>query len=124
MHCLLGAQYPVGGASEIPYRIVPVIERSGGRVLVKAPVTEILTENGRSVGVRVGSKSSTVDIFAPIVISDAGTILFEYFISISTGILDGAAMATEFKTVRRWAPESNEPFSRCIFSFDLFSPVD
>jgi all-trans-retinol 13,14-reductase len=70
---LLGASYPIGGASEIPYRIVPVIERAGGRVLMKAPVSQILTENGRVTGVRVGNKeSSAVDIFAPIVISDAG----------------------------------------------------
>jgi all-trans-retinol 13,14-reductase len=70
---LLGATYPIGGASEIPYRIVPVIERAGGRVLMKAPVSQILTEDGRVTGVRVGNKeSSAVDIFAPIVISDAG----------------------------------------------------
>ncbi|XP_046452890.1 all-trans-retinol 13,14-reductase-like isoform X2 [Daphnia pulex] len=68
-----GATYPIGGASEIPYRIVPVIERAGGRVLMKAPVSQILTEDGRVTGVRVGNKeSSAVDIFAPIVISDAG----------------------------------------------------
>jgi all-trans-retinol 13,14-reductase len=69
----LGASYPIGGASEIPYRIVPVIERAGGRVLMKAPVSQILTEDGRVTGVRVGNKeSSAVDIYAPIVISDAG----------------------------------------------------
>ena len=40
---------------------------------MKAPVSQILTENGRVTGVRVGNKeSSAVDIFAPIVISDAG----------------------------------------------------
>lgn len=70
-----GSCYPVGGASEIPYRIIPVIERSGGRVLMKAHVSQILTENGKVIGVRVGSKeNSAVDIHAPIVISDAGII--------------------------------------------------
>lgn len=70
---LAGSCYPVGGASEIPYRIIPVIERSGGRVLMKAHVSQILTENGRAIGVRVGNKEhSAVDILAPIVISDAG----------------------------------------------------
>lgn len=68
-----GAYYPIGGASEIPYRIVPVIERMGGRVLMKAPVCQILTEGGRVTGVRVGKKeNNAVDIYAPIVISDAG----------------------------------------------------
>jgi all-trans-retinol 13,14-reductase len=57
----------------MPYRIVPVIERSGGRVLMKANVTQILTEGGKVTGVRVGSKgNSAIDIHAPIVISDAG----------------------------------------------------
>ena len=33
-----GAYYPVGGASEIALNIVPVIERAGGKVLVRASV--------------------------------------------------------------------------------------
>ena len=70
---ILGASYPIGGASEIPYRIVPIIERAGGQVMMKAPVTEILTEQGKVVGVRIGKKGGkSVDIHAPIVISDAG----------------------------------------------------
>nr|CAH0101002.1 unnamed protein product [Daphnia galeata] len=69
-----GASYPIGGASEIPYRIVPVIQRAGGQVLMKSSVSQILTKNGRVTGVRVGNKNiSSVDIYAPIVISDAGT---------------------------------------------------
>ena len=40
---------------------------------MKASVSQILTENGRVTGVRVGNKeSSKVDIYSPIVISDAG----------------------------------------------------
>ena len=34
-----GASYPIGGASEIAYSIIPVIESTGGRVLVRANVT-------------------------------------------------------------------------------------
>ena len=33
-----GAFYPVGGSSEIAINIVPVIERAGGKVLVRADV--------------------------------------------------------------------------------------
>lgn len=69
-----GASYPVGGASEIPIRIVPIIERAGGQVVMKAPVSEVLIDaaSGRVSGVRVGKPGSSVDIHAPIVISDAG----------------------------------------------------
>ena len=42
---------------------------------MKAPVKEILTHNGKVTGVRVGNKGSkSVDINAPIVISDAGRV--------------------------------------------------
>ena len=69
---MVGACYPIGGASEIPMQIIPVIESAGGRVMVKACVTEILSQGQRVTGVRVGSSSKAVDIHAPIVISDAG----------------------------------------------------
>jgi len=71
-HYQYGACYPIGGASEIPMQIIPVIESAGGRVMVKACVTEILSQGQRVTGVRVGSSSKAVDIHAPIVISDAG----------------------------------------------------
>ncbi|MPC57831.1 putative all-trans-retinol 13,14-reductase [Portunus trituberculatus] len=35
-----GAAYPVGGASEIAFHIIPVIEEAGGKVLVRAEVNE------------------------------------------------------------------------------------
>ena len=34
-HYKYGAYYPIGGASEIAFNIIPVIERAGGKVLVK-----------------------------------------------------------------------------------------
>ena len=50
-----GGWYPVGGSSEIAYNIIPVIEKSGGQVLVNANVTEIvMDESSRHVsGVNV-----------------------------------------------------------------------
>ena len=39
-----GGYYPVGGASEIAMRFIPVIEKTGGSVLVRAPVKEILLD--------------------------------------------------------------------------------
>ena len=49
-HYLYGGSYPRGGASEIAFHMIPIIERSGGRVLVRAPVKEILIENGKVSG--------------------------------------------------------------------------
>lgn len=74
-HYLYGASYPRGGASEIAFHMIPVIERGGGRVLVRAPVSQILTDDrGRAIGVRVDRTTGPADIFAPIVISDAGAV--------------------------------------------------
>jgi len=68
-----GAHYPVGGASEIAYNIIPVIERGGGKVLVRANVTEILTSGNKVCGVKVTKGTGdSVDILAPIIISSAG----------------------------------------------------
>ena len=50
-HYMYGASYPRGGASEIAYHIIPVIEKSGGKVLVRAPVSDILfDDNGKAKG--------------------------------------------------------------------------
>ena len=57
LHALLvyhywnGAFYPVGGPSEIAFQMSRVIEHHGGRVLVQAPVTDILCDDsGRAIG--------------------------------------------------------------------------
>jgi all-trans-retinol 13,14-reductase len=43
---------------------------------MKASVSQILTKDGRVTGVRVGNKeNAAVNIYAPIVISDAGKII-------------------------------------------------
>ena len=50
-HFVYGAFYPQGGASEIAFHIIPTIEKSGGRVLVRAPVSDILLDSeGKAVG--------------------------------------------------------------------------
>nr|KAG5704661.1 hypothetical protein BaRGS_025303 [Batillaria attramentaria] len=79
LHALLirhywnGAYYPVGGPSEITYHMVNLIDRLGGRVLVQAPVTDILfNDAGKAIGVRVGRSSGSVDLYAKKIISDAG----------------------------------------------------
>eukprot|EP00088_Acartia_fossae_P016828 TRINITY_DN1947_c1_g1_i1.p1 TRINITY_DN1947_c1_g1~~TRINITY_DN1947_c1_g1_i1.p1 ORF type:complete len:627 (+),score=164.25 TRINITY_DN1947_c1_g1_i1:50-1930(+) len=67
-----GGAYPVGGASEIAYNIIPVIEAAGGKVLVRANVTGIIQKGHKVGGVRVVKGSETHDILAPMVISSAG----------------------------------------------------
>ena len=50
-HLQRGGSYPVGGASEIAFHMIPVIEKAGGKVLVRASVTKILTDDkGRACG--------------------------------------------------------------------------
>ena len=69
-HYRYGAQYPIGGSSEIIFHLTKVIESEGGRVLCKARVSEIIVEGNRAIGVRMDKDDSL--LFAPIVVSDAG----------------------------------------------------
>ncbi|NWX28160.1 RETST reductase, partial [Notiomystis cincta] len=72
-HFLQGAWYPRGGAGEIAFHIIPVIRKAGGNVFGKAPVQRILLDpQGRACGVSVKKGQDLVDIFAPVIISDAG----------------------------------------------------
>jgi all-trans-retinol 13,14-reductase len=70
-HFLDGGNYPVGGASSIARTLITVIERNGGRVAVKAPVKEILIENGQAVGVLLKNGGR---LRSPLVISGTGVI--------------------------------------------------
>ncbi|KAF0301505.1 putative all-trans-retinol 13,14-reductase [Amphibalanus amphitrite] len=74
-HFWNGGAYPVGGGSEIAFHMIPVIEEAGGRVLVRAEVSELLMDELRStvIGVKVKKASGAmVDVRAPMVISNAG----------------------------------------------------
>ncbi|KAL8173801.1 UNVERIFIED_CONTAM: hypothetical protein K2H54_026202 [Gekko kuhli] len=72
-HYLKGGWYPQGGASEIAFHSIPIIERAGGAVLTKAPVQSILVNSqGEACGVSVKKGQDVINIFAPVVISDAG----------------------------------------------------
>eukprot|EP00300_Choanocystis_sp_HF-7_P007869 c15556_g1_i1.p1 GENE.c15556_g1_i1~~c15556_g1_i1.p1 ORF type:complete len:582 (-),score=114.16 c15556_g1_i1:924-2669(-) len=68
-HFNRGAYYPVGGSARIAECIVPVIRRTGGNVLVRAPVSTILVSaDGKAQGVVVKG----TPIYAPIVVSGVG----------------------------------------------------
>jgi len=68
-HYFNGASYPVGGAARIAETIAPVIERSGGKVVVSADVDRVLVANGKAIGVRM---ADGLEFRADIVVSDAG----------------------------------------------------
>jgi len=70
-HYMEGAGYPVGGAGKIAQTVIQVIEEHGGAVLFSAEVKEILVKNNKAVGVKMADGK---EIFAPLVISDAGVI--------------------------------------------------
>jgi all-trans-retinol 13,14-reductase len=69
-HYRSGAYYPKGGPLVIAERIIHVIERWGGKVLVRAPVSSILIDNktNRAYGVQVKGKT----ILAKTIISSVG----------------------------------------------------
>ncbi len=52
-HYFGGGSFPVGGSSEIVKNIDPIIERSGGTILVRAEVRQVLIENNRATGVEM-----------------------------------------------------------------------
>ncbi|XP_069760710.1 all-trans-retinol 13,14-reductase-like [Narcine bancroftii] len=72
-HYKRGAWYPKGGCSEIAFHCIPVIQRAGGAVFVRAPVQRILiSQDGKACGVAVSKGQEEICIYAPSVISDAG----------------------------------------------------
>lgn len=61
-HYIPGAFYPVGGSSEIAFQMVQIIEKYGGRVLVDAPISQILVnDKGRAHGRLFGKLSLESD---------------------------------------------------------------
>jgi all-trans-retinol 13,14-reductase len=71
-HYFNGASYPVGGASQIAASIAPVIERTGGKVVVSAEVDRIMLDrSGHASGVRMVDGR---EFLASIIVSDAGAL--------------------------------------------------
>lgn len=68
-HYFDGASYPIGGAARIAETIAPMIERSGGRIVVSAEVQEILVEDRAATGVRMADGR---EFRSNLVISDVG----------------------------------------------------
>ena len=72
-HYQHGAYFPAGGTDTIADSVRAVVEAHGGACLVNHEVTDILLDPRRRVrGVRVSTRSGTVDLHASRVVSDAG----------------------------------------------------
>lgn len=67
-HYFNGGYYPVGGGFAIPRAFVRALKRSGGKLMLDAPVCSILTEGKQAVGVRL---ADGMEIRAKQVISNA-----------------------------------------------------
>lgn len=67
-----GAYYPTGGSIGISKAIIPTIERSLGKVFVRAPVSHIILDptNQRAIGVHVRG----LDIYSKCIVSSVGVI--------------------------------------------------
>jgi len=68
-HYFSGGYFPVGGSSQIAKFVDEVVEQSGGTILVKAEVKEVIIEKNRAVGVEM---SDGTQFRADSVISGAG----------------------------------------------------
>jgi len=70
-HYLNGGWYPRGGCNVIAKKIIPIIEKSGGRVLVRKGVKRILVNIDKAYGVEMMNGDI---ITSKIVISNAGAL--------------------------------------------------
>lgn len=68
-HYWKGGAFPIGGCQRIAETIIPVIEKAGGAVAVRAGVEKIIVENGKATGVLM-EDGTTLE--APMIVSGAG----------------------------------------------------
>jgi all-trans-retinol 13,14-reductase len=68
-HYWKGGAFPVGGCQRIAETIIPVIEKAGGAVAVRAGVEKIIVEKGKATGVLMEDGSV---VKAPMIVSGAG----------------------------------------------------
>lgn len=89
-HYLDGANFPVGGASQIARHIIPVIEASGGAVLVSAEVEQLLLHRGRVAGVRMqcGDELNCAQVISAVGVHTTFSRLVPEEVSVSSGMLE------------------------------------
>ena len=52
-HYFSGGSFPIGGSGQIVETITPIIEKSGGIILINADVKTVLVENNKAIGVKM-----------------------------------------------------------------------
>lgn len=67
-----GGAYPAKGTGEMACSLVECIESHGGSCFVRAPVSKVLIENGRAVGVETMAEAGSVKLYAKTIVSAAG----------------------------------------------------
>ncbi len=68
-HYFDGGSFPVGGSSQIVKTIDPVIEASGGTILINAEVEQVIVKNNTAIGVQM--KDGKI-LYAKNIVSNAG----------------------------------------------------
>lgn len=68
-HYWKGGAFPIGGCQRIAETIIPVIEKAGGAVAVRAGVEKVIVENGKATGVLMEDRTV---LQAPMIVSGAG----------------------------------------------------
>ena len=68
-HYFNGGNFPIGGSSQIVKTIDPVIEKSGGTILINADVDKVIVENNKAIGVRM---QDDTEFYATNIISNTG----------------------------------------------------
>lgn len=99
---LHGGFYPVGGSGTMADALVEAIEGHGGRVRLKTPARQVLVENGRACGVRLGG-GATLRAAAVIVNGD--------FLQATQKLIDPGAWPAEFRRLIAAARPSCSAFA-------------
>jgi all-trans-retinol 13,14-reductase len=94
-HYLEGGSYPVGGSSSIHKTMTDALEKSGGKIALKAEVCRILIEKNMAVGVKM--KNGDI-IRARHIISNAG--VHNTFNSLLADDVNTKAMCTSFNEIK------------------------
>jgi len=68
-HYFKGGSFPVGGSSQIVKTIDPVIEKSGGQIIVRAHVKKIIIEENKAIGVELEDGKK---VFSNVIVSGIG----------------------------------------------------
>ena len=95
-HYFDGGSFPIGGSSQIVNTVDPVIEASGGTILVSAAVEEVIIQKNTAVGVRMKDGKT---FHAKNIVSNAG-ILTTYNKLLPPEIVEKHQLKAQLKKVK------------------------